>query len=341
MSSFELPFNRKSESESESERKKKELIERYEASRISADQVFKDMYSDYGNDMERVGSLEESYQSDESIVELGKIAEALVYHSLNKHEISRYLQFRPASRYDDLFKGTDILVEPKTRGSSNQAFAGIDVTINQGNLDRGVDPTRFSSEETSHLGGLETKLVRSRRYTDRLAAFDATKGRNLLAWLESGGLNQPKTRANQDIFDQAESVLAMKYYRAPETAPEPGKPGYVIGGPHPIISLDTYFINQALQGGQQAEGLLSDLAVVEFVMGIQAERDYLDKLVRVKKDRNVLFDKHYAKVKGWTYTFDDPALEKIVSDIVKKHRNNPSFQKQLNYFAQTYSRVNK
>ncbi|HMO77648.1 MAG TPA: hypothetical protein PKA42_00650 [Candidatus Paceibacterota bacterium] len=337
MSSYELSLS----GELNLERVKKQLIQRYERSRISSDQVFEAVYSDYNKDMERVSNREQTFQNGNSEEGLGMVAEALVHNALTKHEISSHLQFRPASKYDDLFKGTDILVEPKGNTSSNQAFAGIDVTINQDNIDKGVDATRFTSEEMAEPVGLEAKLARSRDYTDRLAAYDATAARDLLAWLESGGLNQPRTRENKDNFIKAESVLAMKYYRAPDTAPDPGKPSYIIGGPHPIISLDTYFVNKALQGGQQAEGLLADLAVVEFVMGIQAERKYLEELVRQQKERNVLFDKHYAKVLGWSYIFENPMMTNIVNAIIKRQSQNLDFQKQLNYYSNALAKINK
>lgn len=341
MESHEFSFGR----ETQIEALQKKLIEKFEEARISTENAgFEELYIDYHDDMKEVDKREGDFsRPNDREIQLGKVAEALVYDALSKHEVNGFLKFRAASRYDDLFNGTDILVEPNT--TTTQAFAGIDVTINQANPSTGIDTTKFSSEEVSSALGLEEKLKRAKTYIDELALYGPDEARELLSWLEGNKLKnlaadtEAERQHNKIMRKKANKVISMKYYRTPDDAPVPGQPSYVIGGPHPVISVDSYFINQALQGGRQRELLIADLAIVEFVLSIQSEAQYLEKLVRVQKQQNVLFDKHFAKVKGWLYIFKNPELSRIVSDIIQKYSRDRVFQEQLRYFSQTLKKV--
>jgi len=131
----------------------------------------------------------------------------------------------------------------------------------------------------------------------------------------------------------------MKYYKTPDSAKESGKKGYVIGGPQAVISIDTMFINQALQNNEKAEEMIGDLALLEFVYCIQAELKYLKKKVETKKDRNVFFDTHYTKIQAWVHIFEQPALENIIDNIIQKHQRNRDFIAQIKYYGEAFQKA--
>jgi hypothetical protein len=310
-------------------------IENFEGQRIVPDESFREVYSDYGNDMERVGNLAEIYEGNSPDQQFGKVAEALVFSLLTKHPVNEHVSFRPTSLYDDYLHGADILVEP--RNTRVQSVAAIDITTNQEDI-KGVQRRGGPIGEARPVG-LEAKLQRTQRYTDHLASFDSSLARDLSAWMESGGLYQPRTKQTEPYFKFAERLFLMKYYKAPDFDPEPGRPGFVIGGPQAVISLDTMFINRALQGNKEAGDLVADLSVLEFAYCIQAEQQYLDDKVRKSKLRNIFFDTHYSKVKAWSNILDKPELKSIQDDIIGKNQKNREFREQLGYYGQTFQKV--
>jgi len=313
------------------------LIESFEKSRIGSDDAFRKIYSDYSHDMERTENLGELYRSNSPEVQLGKIAEALVFSLLQKHKIRNHLEFRATSEYDDYFHGADVVVEPK--GAVVQALAAIDITINQEDIKGKERLEAYPESFESRPVGLDAKLSRVRRYTDYLSDFEPSEARNLKAWMDGGGLHQPRTSKNEIKFQTAERLFLMKYYKTPDSAKESGKTGYVIGGPQAIISIDTMFINQALQNNEQAKEMIGDLALLEFVYCIQAELKYLKKKVETKKDRNVFFDTHYTKIQAWVHIFEQSALENIIDNIIKKHQRNPDFIAQIKYYGEAFQKA--
>ncbi len=313
----------------------KTSLEVFEGQRIVPDESFEGVYSDYASDMERVGNLAELYEGNSPDLQFGKVAEALVFSLLTKHPVNEHVSFRPTSLYDDYLHGADILVEP--RNTRVQSVAAIDITTNQEDI-KGVQRRGGPIEEARPVG-LEAKLLRTQLYTDHLASFDSSLARDLSAWIESGGLYQPRTRQTEPYFKLAEKLFLMKYYKAPDFDPEPGRPGFVIGGPQAVISLDTMFINKALQGNKEAGELVADLSVLEFAYCIQAEQQYLDEKVRKSKSRNIFFDTHYSKVKAWSSILEKPGLKKLLEDMVAKNQKNREFREQLGYYAKTFQKV--
>jgi len=250
------------------------LIRHFENSRIGSDGAFGKMYSDYSRDMERTENLGELYRSNSPEVQLGKIAEALVFSLLKKHKIRDHLEFRVTSEYDDYFHGADVVVEPK--GAVVQALAAIDITINQEDIKGKERFEAYPESFESRPVGLDAKLSRVRSYTDYISSdeFEPSEARDLKSWMDGGELHQPRTSKNEIKFQKAEKLFLMKYYKTPDSAEESGKKGYVIGGPQAIISIDTMFINQALQNNEKAEEMIGGLALLEFVYCIQAELKY-------------------------------------------------------------------
>ncbi len=172
-----------------------------------------------------------------------------------------------------------------------QAVASIDITTNQEDI-KGVQRRNTPEGEVRPVG-LDAKLARTKRYTDYLAELNPSHARNLSAWLESGGLREPKTRQNEGYFKEAERLFLMKYYKAPDFARNPEAPTFIIGGPQTVIGIDTVFINKALQGSKPAEEMIADLSVMEFMYCIEAEQKYLQDKVRRSGARNIFFDNHY------------------------------------------------
>jgi hypothetical protein len=312
------------------------VIEKFDSSRIEADtDSFRGLYSDYHSDMERVDNLSQIYDDNSTENQFGKVAEALVFSLLNKHPINEHVTFRPTNLYDDYFHGADLLVEPNN--ALVQSVASIDITTNQEDI-KGVQRRGGPLEENRPVG-LEGKLLRTQRYTDHLANFDSTQARNLNAWLESGGLHEQRNSQTESYFKQAERLFLMKYYKTPDFAPEPGREGFVIGGPQTVISLDTLFINKALQGNKQAEDLAADLSVLEFAYCIQAEQEYLDAKVRSSKSRNIFFDTHYSKVKAWSTILNRPELRSMFEDMVGRNQHSREFREQLGYYGKTFQKI--
>jgi len=311
------------------------LISRFEDRRIKPEKEFADLYYEYGDDMARTEQIGAVYDEQHAEVKLGKAAEALVFSELLKHEAGQHFDIRPTSHYDDYFHGVDLLIEP--RNAPLQSLASIDITINQEDI-KGTHRSSGQYAEERPVG-LEKKLLRSRAYTDRLANLDATHARDLSAWIGSGGLHEKKTADNKRYFSEAERLFLMKYYTAPDSSNEPNKPGFVIGGPQAVISIDSVFVNKALQGNKSAATTIGDLALLEFVSCVQAEQEYLDSIVKHKKDRNIFFDTHYSKVRSWSHIFDKPEIGGLVGDILKRNQGNREFREQLAYYAQTFNKL--
>ena len=316
--------------------KEEKLLKKFNNERMVPGDDFSNVYSSYSDDMGRVEQLEEVYGGQES--RLGKVAEALVYSVLKRHEVAQNLAFRPASTYDDFFHGTDVLVEQ--RNGSVKAFATIDITINQSDIkgnERKLDKDPRIVE--ARPVGLEGKLIRSRRYTDYLSNYDPGDARNLSGWLESGGLSETANDRNRRFFTEAEKLFLLKYFYRADNSTDTEKPGYIIGGPQAIISIDTAFINKALQGSRSDEDIVSDLSVLEFVFCLQKEQAYLDKKITSNSARNLFFDSHYAKVKAWSHIMEKEDFREMINNLFIKNKNNQDFMEQLRYYIRISNKV--
>lgn len=313
------------------------LIEGYESERIVSGQEFANIYSQYDRDMRTVEQLDQKYGAGLPDAKIGKVAEALVFDLLIKHEINNHLLIRPTSQYDDYCHGADLLIEP--RNSPVQAVAALDITINQQDI-KGV-ARQFGPAADTRPIGLEKKLLRSREYTDYISGIDSTKARDISAWIQSGGLYERRDYNNEKFFRDSEKLFLLKYYVSPETADNPGKLGNVIGGPQAIISIDQLFINKALQGDRSAKQLIGDLSVLEFAYCVEAEQDYLDRKVKEGKHKNIFFDTHYSKVKAWSSILKKPELQELTGDMVSKNQGIREFRQQLGYYANTFTKVFK
>jgi hypothetical protein len=313
------------------------LVESFQKRRLDeAEPSFEGLYSTWQNDMSRVQNLTQMYANDENDqIYLGKLAEALIFKELTEHPISQVLTFRGSSLYDDYFNGVDVVVDPKN--GQVQALATLDITINQ----KDIKGSQYQNSEAGEARpvGFEQKLARSKRYVDTLASYDPGHAREVLSWMQSGGLHEPVTNANKNFFAEAERLMLMKYYMTPPGASEPNKPGFVIGGPQVIVSADTMFVNKALQAQKGNEGTLGDLAALEFAACIQAGQKYNETLVRQQRSRNVLFDTHYSKVQAWQRMFERSELSSIINDVMRRRQNNRDFGQQLGYYANTFEKV--
>jgi hypothetical protein len=306
-----------------------QLVEQFEESRIHADQDFRSLYTDFDSDMLRTEQLKAEFETPDTQESLGKVAEGLIFSLMRDGRVGEHLDFRAAHPYDDYCHGVDVIVEPKRK--SLPALATFDITINQEDIK--WRERQGSTHAEVRPSGLEGKLERSKNYIDHLAQFDAGAARDLSSWLRSGGLHEKRTPQNRALFEEAEKALLVKYYRTPELSEEPNRPGFVIGGPRAIISVDTLFVNKALQGNDRAKDMLRAISFVEFVAGIQAEQRYLKKLVDIQSKRNLLFDTHYSQVEAWSLILNQPEIGGLVDTYVSKYQRDPDFYKQLAYYT--------
>ncbi len=309
----------------------------FEAKRIPGDSSFENLYGgNYQNDLNLVEDLQIQYNRDTPEESLGRIAEALIHSLLMNGQAGKYITFRGANLYDDFKHGADLVADPK-RGSL-PARATLDITIYQKDI-KGRQRIDTEYGEVRPMG-IEKKIERIKRHLDFLASFGSDDARNLLSWIQSGGLHEPRNYANEKMAKDAERVLLLKYYKTPEDSDQPNKPTYVIGGAQSIISIDTMFVNRALQGNQKAMDVVEALSFLEFVTGIHFEQMYLDKLLRTKgQNMNVLFDTHYTKVKAWSRIFEQREISQLVTEYTKKHRTDREFVEQIQYFSSTYAKV--
>jgi hypothetical protein len=312
------------------------MVDRYEASRISPGEEFSQLYSDYDADMERARNFGEvcDGKSEEAI---GKKAEALIFSGMKNNEINQHFRLCPTSKYDDYFHGADLLLEP--RNSNIQSLAAIDVTTNQEDI-KGRARSGTEAGEVRPVG-FETKIKRARAYSERLASINPNYARELSGWLESGGLHEKRTQSNDVHFKDAERLFLMKYYVGSEDAAEPNKPGYVIGGPQAVITIDNSFINKAMQGDKESLRAIGDLSVLEFTYCVQAELQHLDKLVREEGSRNIFFDKHYSKVRAWVNVLNRPEITQLLELMVGRNARNTDFRNQLSYYMTTFTKLNQ
>ncbi len=312
------------------------FLSRYESSRINPRDNFADLYSEYDADMERTRNFGEVCNSNAEEM-LGKKAEALVFSGLKDNEISKHFRLCPTSAYDDYFHGADLLLEP--RNSNIQSLAAIDVTTNQQDIKGRI--RQFEGAGEVRPVGFEAKVRRARGYSDRLATINSSKARELSGWLKSGGLHEARTQRNDVYFRDAERLFLMKYYISSEESSEPNKPGYVIGGPQAVISIDNSFVNKALQGDKSAMGTIGDLSVLEFTYCVQAELQYLDRLVAESKDRNLFFDEHYSKVRAWNNVLNRPEIADLLQVMVERNQKNADFRSQLMLYMSTFTKLNQ
>ena len=306
-----------------------QLIERFEQSRIPAGEDFKSVYTDFDSDMLRTEQLKAEFETPDTQESLGKVAEGLIFSLMRDGKVGEHLDFRATHPYDDYCHGVDVIVEPKRK--SLPALATFDITINQEDIK--WRERRGSDLDVIRPSGLEGKLQRAKKYIDHLSRFDAGEARELYGWLNAGGLHENHTSQNRNLFNKADDALLVKYYRSPESSEEPNRPGFVIGGPRAIISVDTLFVNKALQGNDRAKDMLQAISFIEFVAGIQAEQKYLERLVRNRSDRNLLFDTHYAKVSAWSRILNQPEMSDLAEGYVRTYQRDTDFQQQLGYYT--------
>lgn len=314
------------------------LLRNFEKSRIDeSDHAFDELYGDHQADLETVYKCDAKYNGNTPEAQLGKVAEALVFSTLVNHESRQFLEFRPTSKYDDYVHGADLLVEP--RNARVQSLASIDITINQKDI-KGVQRQDDEFSDSRPVG-LEKKLLRARAYTDRLANIDPSHARELFGWINGGGLHEKRTEKNRANFTEVERLFLMKYYKSSNTSDEPEKPGFVIGGPQAVISLDSAYVNKALSGDKKTANTIGDIALLEFMTCIEEEQQYLNGMIRENKSRNIFFDTHFSKVQAWSNVFNRPELIDIKRDMLKRNIQDEAFREQMFIYADAFSLIKK
>ena len=311
-----------------------ELQNFIETLRILADPKFERAYTEYKRDMERVANKKARYEVQSTDIALGKSAEALILFLFGEGRVGELLKVRAANLYDDYFNGVDAVIEQKRGGAPT--LATIDITINQEDI-KGKGRVGDDAGEKRPVG-LEAKLARVKEHIDALAVYSDKKAQALYDWMENGGLHEPRTNKNDSFFKDAEKIILLKYYETSDASYDPMKP-YVIGGPKVVVSIDTVFVNQALQGNEHAKGVIQALSFLEFAYGVHVEHEYLKKKRREIQNENPFFREHCEKVEAWGQILEQPAFQELVVDFSKAFKNDPEFRSQLAYYSQTLSKV--
>ncbi len=316
------------------------LRSNFEKSRIPLDLSFASLYSSFENDVSRVENLKERFAQQESNDETGMIGESLVFARIQEGVLGTGITARATSLYDDFFHGADIVIESKAKQQRDPIISSIDVTISQQAF--GVNQrSKFESEGVVNEVGLEKKLQRVVKHIKTIANFSPEKAIELSAWLQSGGLAQPRTSNNQKYFDDAERLMLLKYYKNPETSDEPDKPHFVMSGPQVVLSIDRAFVNKAITAEQSEKALkdIDTLIQVEVPYAVAVIARHVDELARkMAKERvpsNLFFDMMRASCRAWELTFAGDQNQFRLQKAIQVCQKDPELKKQLQYYQVT------
>jgi|GEM_PF-5612470 len=320
-----------------------ELVARFEGSKIQInDPIFQELYpiGSLAHDRQSTENLRAKFGNNVSVEDrMGPIGEAVVFDRIQEGKIfGSGVSARGATTHDDYFKGADIVLDAD--GFQEPTIATVDVTLNQRDIKGITRQPHFASEENNRPVGLEQKLSRIKRHIDEIARVDPNYARDWSAWLRGGGMHETRNTNNLDYFKMAEKALLLKYYVSPDTSEDPHQPRYVLGGPQVVLSLDVPFVNKILTDGDhqsQHEEAIDAVLQVEMGYGITALQQYLSKIVNQSRNRNLIFDTHFASTKAWADKFNSPEQRALFERALSTARSNPEVGKQIGYYMETWN----
>lgn len=320
------------------------LIGRFEEARIEPTNIFSELYatSAIESDKEYVRKRQAQFLAGEGMEgQLGSVGEAVVLHSIGERKcLGSGVGARSASHYDDIYNGVDILLW--AANFQDPAISTIDVTMHQKDVKGAAREACFAGEENNRPVGLEQKLRNIKKKIDDISLINPNIAREWNAWLKGGGFRERYSDKNKDYFALAKKAMLLKYYITPESGAEPNKPQYVLGGPQVVLSLDISFVNKVLSDGVHQERHLDavdTILQIEMGYGVAVLQRYFSKIESASRDRNLIFDNHYAATKAWADMFNDPEQREIFERAVARTRTDRDIAAQVSYYMKTWGDI--
>lgn len=319
------------------------VVANFEAKRIHPDAKFGQLYSTFADDMARTDRVKKMYEAQPNQDQFGFLGEALVFSCIENGALGTGITARGTSPYDDLFHGADVAIESKGRQQRDPIVSSIDVTLSQMALDaRQMSP--FEAEGVVNEIGLEKKLERVKRHIAEVARYPRERAVDMSAWLQSGGLSQPKTKDNFGKFEEAEKLMLLKYYTNPATSEDPNKPHFVLAGPQVVLSIDRSFVNKAFSGNNQQKAINDINALIQaevpFAVGMitRHAEDLAKDLNRRGQSPNLFFDMLRASCRAWELTFTTEQNQLRLQNAIQTCLKDPELKKQIMYYQSTLSK---
>lgn len=304
----------------------------FDTNRIIAERdSFGTMYSTFDNDQERVGNLKERFAQEKDRDEEGAIAEAVIFHCLKQGALGSQISARGTTLYDDFFHGADLVVESKMRQLRDPIISSVDVTISQQTL---------GDSRREMKVAFDKKVTRVRKHIDSLSNLSSRDAIEISAWLQSGGLSQERTINNQALFDKAEELMLLKYYKTPLTSEDPNRPRFVLAGPQVVTAIDRSFLNKVFHGNDQEKALkdISTLLQAQIPFSVLILKQYIESLKKRGKG-NVFLDANLVACRAWELTFNDEIYQAKLQKALQECHRDPQLRQQLAYYQQTVSAI--
>lgn len=308
----------------------------FEENRIKAEpDSFSSMYSTFQNDQDRVANLRNRYEQDTNKDQEGPLGEALVFLRIQQGALSPHITSRGTHLYDDFFHGADLVIESKARQLRDPIVSSVDVTVSQQALGETKRDDGFVPELS-----FDKKVTRVKRHIDEVARLSQRDAIEISAWLQSGGLSQPRTRVNEKMFDVAEKLMLLKYYKNPTTSDDPDRPHFVVAGPQIVVSIDRSFVNKVFHGNDQEKALknIDLLLQAQVPFSVLILKQYIESLKK-RGQGNVFLDGNLVACRAWELTFDNEIYQAKLQRALQECNRDPQLREQISYYQQTVSRI--
>lgn len=308
----------------------------FEENRIQAEpDSFSSMYSTFQDDQVRVANLRTQYEQVANRDQEGPLGEALVFLRIQQGALSPQITSRGTHLYDDFFHGADLVIESKARQLRDPIVSSVDVTVSQ----QALGETKRVDGVAPELG-FDKKVTRVKHHIDEVARFSQRDAIEISAWLQSGGLSQLRTKANEKMFDVAERLMLLKYYKNPPTSDDPDRPHYVDAGPQIVVSIDRSFVNKVFHGNDQEKALrnIDLLLQAQVPFSVLILKQYIESLKK-RGYGNVFLDNNLVACRAWELTFDNEIYQAKLQRALQECNRDPQLRQQISYYQQTVSRI--
>ncbi len=315
-----------------------QALDVFNQNRIKAEQhSFGPLYSTFNDDQARVNNLQVEYEKAVDKDKEGPLGEALVFMRIQQGALGNQITTRGTSLYDDFFHGADLVIESKARQMRDPIVSSVDVTVSQ----QALGETRREGIGIMEVG-FDKKVERVKKHIDLLAKLSQRDAIEISAWLQSGGLSQARTKANEKMFDEAERLMLLKYYTNPSTSEDPNRPHFVLAGPQVVVSIDRSFVNKVFHGDNQEKALrdIDLLLQTQVPFSVLMLKQYIESLKKQGKG-NVFLDGNLVACRAWELTFDNEIYQAKLQKALQECTRDPQLRQQVGYYQQTISRILK